>query len=181
MGDYRFGGPSPSRVHGGTARFQNPASPRGTLALSNNALTFSATVSGAGAAGSADQYPYNGFSLYTDGPACLDATGYSRVSFIVTGNLGACTLQFAFSYAEDVAPGSDPERGTCTTAASCFSAQYMITTSTTSVAFTDTPTVLGVPLATPDKAKLTGVNFELLSPTNTGCTGSVTVTNVRFQ
>jgi hypothetical protein len=179
IGDFRYGGTATNRVHGGTARFQNPASSRGTFTLSNNALTFTATVSPAIASGS-DQYPYNGFSLYVDGPACVDASAYTRVAFIVSGTLSGCTLQFAFAFAEDVPPASDPQRGLCA-ATTCFSSQYAISTSATSVAFTDTPTVMGMPVAANDKAKLTGVNFELVANGTNGCSGSFTVTNVRFQ
>jgi hypothetical protein len=32
-----------------------------------------------------------------------------------------------------------------------------------------------------DKAKLTGVQFELVPTGTTGCVGTVTVTNIRFQ
>jgi hypothetical protein len=178
-GEFRYGGTTPSRVHGGTARFSNAASPRGTLTVANDALTFGATLSTPTASGP-DQFPYNGFALYIDGPACVDARAYSRVAFILTGNLGTCGLQFAFAYAEDVTNASDSARGTCTTA-SCFSSQFAITTSTASVGFADSPTVLGMPLSVPDKARLTGIEFEFITTGASGCTASITVTNIRFQ
>jgi hypothetical protein len=176
-GEFRFGGTTPSRVHGGTARFQDSGSARATLAVANNAMTFAATVS---AGTTANPYPYNGFSLYIDGPACVDASAYTRVSFILTGSPGTCSIRFNFSYAEDLDNASDPPRGLCT-AGTCFSPQYAITTSTTSVAFSDPPSVAGMPNPAPSRAKLAGVGFELVSANNTGCSGSITVTNVRFQ
>jgi len=177
-GDFRFGGGTPSRVQGGTARFSNPASARGTLTVSNNALTFTAATSTPTASGP-DQFPYNGFAVYIDGPACVDARAYSRVAFIVTGNLGTCSLYFSFAYAEVLTGQNDPARGMCT-AATCFASEFAITTTTASVAFTDTPTVLGMPLATPDKGKLTGVQFEFVPTGATGCGGNITITNLRF-
>jgi hypothetical protein len=179
VGEYRFGGGMATRVQGGTSRFANPASTPGTYTLGTNALTFTATVSAPTTSG-ADQYPYNGFVVYIDGPACTDASAYAGVSFTLSGTLTGCNLVFAFGFSEDLAQSSDSSRGTCT-GSSCYPSQYMLTTSSTSVQFTGTQVNAGMPTAAVDKAKLTGVQFQLAPTGTTSCMGSITVTDIKFM
>jgi hypothetical protein len=85
------GGLDASRVQGGTVRFSNAASTKGTLTLSEGRLGFSATVSAPAISGP-DQFPYNGFALVVDGAACVDASAYTGVSFELAGDLRECIL-----------------------------------------------------------------------------------------
>jgi hypothetical protein len=177
-GDFRFGGGTAGRVQGGTYRANNPASAKGTLSLSGGALSFSASVSAPATSG-ADQYPYNVAGLYMDGPACVDGTNYTGVSFSLSGNLGTCALSFAFVYADDLQPSSDPDRGLCSQS-NCYPSEFSVNSSTTSVLFTATPTSNGSPVVAVDKAKLIGVEW-LLKPSGTAsCSASITVDNVSF-
>jgi hypothetical protein len=177
-GEYRFGGLAASRVQGGTVRFANPASTKGTLSLSAGKLGFSATVSAPTAAGP-DQFPFNGFALVIDGPACVDASAYTGVSFELAGDLGECILYLSFAYADDLATSADPTRGLCS--GTCYPSEYAITTSTTSVSFADAQTVPGVPVAPINTSELVGVQWQVVSTGTTSCSASFTVANVRFE
>src|SRR6187402_362200 len=121
-GELRFGGGEAARIQGGTSRYSNPASTKGTLSLGDGALSFSATLSAPEAEGP-DQYPFNGFVLFFDGSACIDASAYDGVSFKLSGELGDCLLHFSFSYADALASTADPLRGKCT-ASNCYPAEY---------------------------------------------------------
>jgi hypothetical protein len=177
-GEFRFGAGTAARVQGGTTIFSNPASTPGVLSLSGGALSFSATVSAPAASG-ADEYPFNGFVLYIDGPACVDASAYSGMSFTLSGTLGTCNLTLAFAYADDLAATSDANRGLCS--GTCYPAQYSVTTSFTAVDFGATPTVVGMPVPKVDQAKLLGVQWQLEPSGTASCTGNFTVDNVMFK
>ena len=97
-------------VQGGVVTFQNPASTAGTAVVTGGALTYTATVSVAGTA--ADAYPYSGFVVYINGPACVDASAYTGVSFSIKGDVGTCGLVFSFNDAEHGAPNPDDPRFT---------------------------------------------------------------------
>ena len=47
-----------------------------------------------------DMYPYSGFVVYINGPACVDASQYTGVSFSIKGDPGMCGLVFSFNDAE---------------------------------------------------------------------------------
>jgi len=142
-------------------------------------LNFMTTVE---APSSSVMYPYNGFVVYIDGPGCTDASAYSGVSFTISGDIGTCTLVFSFGYSEDLAASSDSARGSCSVS-SCYPSQFAITTSSTSVLFSATPTGAGQPVAAVDKAKITGVQFQLApaSMATTSCTANITVGNIKFM
>jgi hypothetical protein len=177
-GEFRFGGSDSARVHGGSSIFANPASTKGTLSLSGGALSFAATVSAPTASG-ADEFPFNGFVLQIDGTACVDASAYSSVSFILSGDLGTCNLSFAFAYADDLAATADSNRGLCS--GTCYPSQYALTLASTSVSFSAAPTVMGMPVSTVDTAKLLGVQWQLTPTGTSSCTASFTVAAVKFQ
>ena len=172
-GDFRYG--SSGGVMGGTARYASGTF--GTLVLSGGALTYTATVE---APTTSVMYPFNGFAVFVDGPACVDASAYTGVAFTlsVTGN---CRNLFLFSDSYHLTSTNDSVRGACT-AASCYASQFAVTSATTSVAFAATPTVLGAPVSTVYPAKLTGVQWQFSLPdgATTGCSGSFTVDNIRF-
>jgi hypothetical protein len=177
-GEHRFGGLDTSRVQGGTVQFFNAASKKGTLSLSEGKLGFSATVSAPAVSGP-DQFPFNGFALVIDGPACVDASAYTGVSFELAGDLGECILYLSFAYADDLASSADPTRGLCS--GTCYPSEYAITTDTTSVSFADAQTVPGVPVAPISTSKLVGVQWQVVSTGTTSCTAAFTVANVRFE
>jgi hypothetical protein len=179
-GEYLFGGNDASRVQGGTIRFANPASTPGTLHVSGGALGFSATVSAPDPDAGPNHFPFNGFALYVAGPACVDASAYTGVSFSLAGDLGSCTLLLSFSYAEDVAVTADPFRGSCTDS-NCYPSEYAIDISTTSVNFADAQSVPGMPVSPVDTQQLVGVQWELVPPGDTSCSAAFTLSNVKFQ
>ncbi len=179
-GEYLYGGGDATRVQGGTKRFSNPASTPGTLNVSEGALGFSATVSAPDAAAGANHFPFNGFVLYFEGPACVDGSAYTGVSFALAGDLGTCTLLFSFAYAEDLAAGVEPTRGLCTDS-NCYPSEYAIDISTTSVNFADAQSVPGMPVSPVNTEKLVGVQWELVPSGDTACTAAFTVADVKFQ
>ena len=178
-GDYRFGGDDASRVQGFTVRFSNTPRDKGTLSLSDGKLAFSATVTAPTASGPGE-FPYSGFALVIDGPACVDASAYTGVSFELAGDLGECILYLSFAYADDLATSADANRGLCTDS-NCYPSEYAITTSDTSVHFADAQTVPGLPISPIDTSKLVGVQWQLASTGTTSCTAAFTVANVKFE
>lgn len=178
-GDFLFGGEDAARVQGGTTRYSNRASTTGTLTVKDGALSFAATLSAPEAEGP-DQYPFNGFGLYIDGPACVDGSAYDGVSFTLSGDLGDCLLHFSFTYADGLATTADPLRGKCT-ASNCYPAEYEITTSATYVNFVDIATIPGVPAPAVDSKELVGVQWQLVPSGTEGCTATITVDDVKFQ
>ncbi len=177
-GDYRFGGVDASRVQGFTTRYSNTPSDKGTLSLAEGKLGFSATVTAPTASGPGE-FPFSGFALVVDGPACVDASAYTGVSFELAGDLGDCILYLSFAYADDLATSADPNRGLCS--GTCYPSEYAITTSDTSVNFADAQTVPGVPVAPISTSKLVGVQWQVVSTGTTSCTAAFTVANVRFE
>jgi hypothetical protein len=177
-GDYRFGGLDASRVQGYTVRYSDSPGNKGTLNLSDRKLGFSAAVAAPTATGPGE-FPYSGFALIIDGPACVDANAYTGVSFELAGDLGDCILYLSFSYADDLATSADPARGLCS--GTCYPSEYAITTATTSVSFADAQTVPGVPVAPISTSKLVGVQWQVVSTGTTSCTAAFTVANVRFD
>jgi hypothetical protein len=173
-GDFKFG--TTAGELGGTSLFSS--STVGTLTLTGGALTFAATVA---APSAANMYPYSGFVVYTNGPSCINASAYSGVSFTISGLMGTCSVVFSFGDSDHTTPASDPMRGACT-ATSCYASQFAVTASTTSVAFGATPDTPGQPVATVDQAKFTGVQWQFKPATGStaGCTGSMTVDNIKF-
>jgi hypothetical protein len=130
---------------------------------------------------SANMYPYNGVVIYINGPGCTDASAYSGVSFTLSGDIGTCTLVFSFGYSEDLASSADSARGTCS--GTCYPSQFSITTSSTSVSFSATPTSAGMPVSAVDKGKLTGVQFQLApaSGATSSCTANISIGNIKFM
>jgi hypothetical protein len=171
-GNYRYG--AGTTVHGGTATFASGT--LGTLSLAGGALTFSASIE---ATSGTNQYAWNGFAVYIDGPACVNASAYTGVSFSLSSLTGTCALDFVFSDADHSPPSDDADRGICL-AASCLNPHYPITASTMMVPFNATPGIAGVPATSPNRAKLTGVQFIFKPPSAAACSGSVTVDNVKL-
>lgn len=174
-GNYSFG--STSGDPGGTALFASGT--KGTLSLSGGALTFTATVPEPTAG---VMYPFSGFVLFLDGPACVNATSYTGVKFTISALTGACTVVFSFNDSEHTMASDDPNRGTCPATATCYGSQFAVTAATSMVPFGATPSNAGQPTATVDAGKLMGVEwqFEPMSGSTTGCTGSITVDNISF-
>jgi hypothetical protein len=172
-GEFVYG--SSGGLLGGTARYAS-ATP-GTLTLSGGALTYAATLE---APTASDMFPFSGFAVYLNGPACTDASSYTGVAFTMSVT-GTCANYFEFSDSDHLTSASDSVRGACT-ATSCFASQFSVTSATTSVAFSATPAVSGSPTAAVDAGKLTGVQwqFGIPSGSTTGCSGTFTVDNIRF-
>jgi hypothetical protein len=174
-GQYLFG----SRVGDPTATGTFASGAPGTLSASGAGLTYSATVE---APTASDEYPYNGFGLYLDGPGCADVSSYTGFSFTLTIT-GTCPVYFMFNDAEHETPSSDPPRGICAAGASmCYPSQFPVTSGAVKVPFTLTPTVPGMPTAAIDPYKLTGVQWQLYLPSTatTSCSGSITVQNLQL-
>jgi len=174
---------SSSTVQGGIATFQNPASTAGTAKIASGALTYTATVSMAGTGG--DAYPYSGFAVYMNGPACIDGSQYTGVQFTISGDVGTCSLVFSFNDAEHGVATTSPTGETRATGPSgSYSPQKAVTVSSTPatvmVKFSD-PTG-GSPATSVDPMNLTAVQFQLgNSSTSTApCTGSITVDDIKF-
>ncbi len=176
-------------VQGGVSTFKNPASAAGTVAVSGGALTYTATVSMAGTMG--DAYPYSGFVVYINGPACVDASQYTGVQFSIKGDAGTCGLVFAFNDAEHGVAVTDPTLGDLrsTGPSGSYSPQKpLIVTSTATtvmVPFNDSTLANGSPPVSTnpvDAHNLTGVQWQLSNtPTSTAsCTGSITVDDIKF-
>jgi hypothetical protein len=164
-------------VTGGTATYASGTP--GTLTLSGGALTYTATVE---APHGTDVYPYNGFTVFIDGPACTDASAYVGVAFTMSV-AGDCKVLFMFADSDHLTPTNDPARGSCAADPSlCYASQFVVTSSTTSVGFYATPAVSGMPKAAVDTAKLTGIQWQFSTPDAlpTACTGSITVDNIHF-
>jgi len=184
-GKITFG--SSSTVQGGIATFQNPASTAGTTMVTGGNLVYTATVSAAGTA-SADMYPYSGFVVYINGPACVDASAYTGVSFTISGNIGTCGLVFSFNDAEHGAAGTADAR--FTGASGAYAPQLNIasmvstTSATIMVPFNDSSFANGSPAFSgmADSMNLTGVQWQFTqSNTSTAtCTGTITVGDVTF-
>ena len=172
-------------VQGGVATFQNAASTAGTTMVTGGALTYTATVSAAGTGG--DMYPYSGFVVYINGPACVDATTYTGVQFSIKGDVGTCGLVFSFNDAEHGSMSTDEPRFTGPSGS--YSPQKSLTVTTTAatvmVPFADptfvngSPSVATVPV---DPKTLTGVQWQLTnsSTSTASCMGSITIDEVKF-
>lgn len=173
---------------GTTTVFANPASTPGTLAVASEALTFSATVSAPGTAG-ADQYPYNGFELILNGPACADVSSYTGMSFKISGSVGTCGLVFSFNDSEHTNATDDTMRGLATSGAYApqldISKMVTSTATTVMIPLTSTGFTAGSPAVStsyPDKMKFTGIEFEFTQPMTAtkSCMGSLTIDDVKF-
>ena len=86
-------------------------------------LTFKGTVP---APTAANMYPNSGFVVYMNGPACINASSYTGVSFTISGS-GTCGVVFAFGDKEHTSGTDDAARGTCT--GTCYAGQFDLTVS----------------------------------------------------
>jgi hypothetical protein len=174
-GNLTFGGGSPQKLQGGTYLYAS--GPLGSLTLTGDALTFSATVEPPAAA---NGYPWSGVGMFLSGTACVDASDYSGLSFTLetTGN---CTARVGLSTPETSTPLATPEAGTCL-AAQCFSSSFNLGPSTTMIAFGQTPDVNGQPTPGIDKNNIQGLQFSLnATPDQTnGCSGTITISKLSF-
>jgi hypothetical protein len=172
-GDIRFG--SLSSLPGGSVRFASTN--KGTLTIGGGALTFGATVE---APTPANMYPFSGFALYVDPPACLDASAYQGVSFTLSNVTGNCPILAKFADSEHTASGDDMPRGACS--GSCYGGAYSVTAGTTQLPFSAIPTLAGMPATAFDPAKFISIQFQFqpASSGTTSCTGSFTVDNISF-
>ena len=121
-GEIRFGGNG--GMHGGTSRFATAT--KGTLTVSGGALTFAANVE---APSATTMYPYNGFALVVDGPACVNANAYTGVSFTISNVTGTCPILFKFTDAAHSDSTFDSDRGLCS--GSCFGGSFPVAGGTT--------------------------------------------------
>jgi hypothetical protein len=174
-GEIRFGATLP--LHGGTARFASAN--KGTLSVSGGALTFAASLETPTAA---TTYPFSGFVLYVDGPACVNATAYQGVEFTLS-NVSVstqCLILFKATDAAHVAKADDPDRGRCQASGACYAGAYSVSAGTTRIPFAAPPTIAGNPATAVDPGFLTDVQFQFQATGATACSGSFTVDNVRF-
>jgi hypothetical protein len=175
-----------TNVQGQTEVFfgMNPGISGGTFTYASTGLTFAAVSLAAGGAGSTGQslrvimdsgtsvaFGYDAVGLYFD--SCVDASAYSGVTFTITGDLGACDVQFAMHTSEN----EHGFFGACT-ATDCHEAMVSITTGTTTVLFSQL--VGGSPLAYVDKTKIIGMHWQFQVPSGGSCDANFTVDNVSF-
>jgi hypothetical protein len=170
-GEIRFGGNG--GMHGATSRFATAT--KGTLTVSGGALTFAANVE---AASATTMYPYNGFALFVDGPACVNANAYTGVSFTLSNVTGTCQILFKFTDAAHSDSTFDSDRGLCS--GSCFGGSFPVAAGTTQVAFATPPAFAGSPATAIDPSKFTDVQFQFQPAGTSACTGSITIDDVRF-
>jgi collagen type VII alpha len=174
-GEIKFGSSAQS-AQGGTSRFASGT--KGTLAVTAGALKFTGMVE---APTTANMYPYNGFSLYVNGPGCMDASSYTGITFKISGLTGTCTLEFGFSDSAHTLMSSDRDRGSA--ASGAYAAGYAVTAATTGVNFGTAPTSPGSPTTAVDPMKLIGIQFQFKpasSTATTACTGSFTLDDVKL-
>ena len=122
---------------------------------------------------------FAGFGLTFISPPCLDARVFTGVRFTVSGDLGTCGLQFGVIPSEDSSVANTPF-GACVAGDNCIPpASGPIGIGTTVLPFS--VMTGGSPLATPDPAALTGVQWTLTAPAGgTGCQANITVSDVAF-
>jgi hypothetical protein len=128
---------------------------------------------------------YAGFGISFN--ACTDASTYSGVKFNISGTLSTgCTIQFSATFSEDAAPSSTAPVGRDSCTGSCYppSKIFALPATATDVTVNFADVTGGAPLMVIDKARLTGIQWQLNVPATTdaggGCTGSVTIDNVVF-
>jgi len=171
-GEIRYGASRP--VHGGTARFASGT--KGTLTVSGGALTFSASVE---APTAAMMFPYNGFVIYIDGPACVNASAYQGVQFTLSNLTGMCPMTlFKFTDSAHTDFASDSDRGACT--GSCFAGSFPVAAGVVQIPFSTMPSFAGNPPGIIDPTKLTDIQFQFQSSGTNACNGSFTLDDVRF-
>jgi hypothetical protein len=121
-----------------------------------------------------------GFGLSFGVPACLDASAFTGISFVLTGDLGTCALSFDAIPSEDNAVANGTV-GTCT-ATQCLSPGFgPILPGPTFVPFS--AMTGGTPLATVDSSALNGISWLLVPPTDgesAPCTASFTISSIAF-
>jgi hypothetical protein len=111
---------------------------------------------------------------------CVDASAYTGIQFTITGDIGDCSLAFSPQFSEDNSVTDDPMFGSCT-AASCFPpASGPIGTGTTVVEFANVAG--GAPVTTVDPRALTGVQWQMVAPTDgvSSCSANFAVTDIAF-
>jgi hypothetical protein len=137
---------------------------------------------------------YQGVGLYYSGVDCLDATGYTGVSFDFSGHLGGCQLGLGVSFSGDQSSQNDPTRGGCPpTAGACYGPAADVTAAalavdggaSTNIKVPFTALGGGMPVATLDPSAILTVQWQLVGPTGTGdggvlCAADFTVENVKF-
>ena len=117
---------------------------------------------------------YFGFGLYF--LSCIDASAYNGIKFTIAGDSGACSINFAPTFSEDLSHDSDP-KGSCT-ATSCFPPSLQLTgTGTKSVRFAD---LQGGNPGINDPAAIAGLQWQMNTPGGQPCTADFTVTDISF-
>jgi hypothetical protein len=176
-GNFNFG--SSKGQPGGTALYSSSGS-SGTLSVVSGGLTFQGSVT---APTTSNMYPYSGFTVFVDGPACVNAAVYTGVSFVISGS-GTCNVVFTFEDKEHVPTSADSMRGACT--GMCYAGVFSIAVSssltTMKMPFSATPTTPGSPATLVDSMNLTGVQWQLgqASTATSACSETLTITNVSF-
>jgi hypothetical protein len=120
---------------------------------------------------------------------CIDASGFSGVSFSIAGSISGCAMHFTATLSEDTyndgTADSDP-LGVCTLGPSdCYSPKADLTGLTSApqtIRFAWPAFAYGMPDQTVDPAKLTGVewSFEIAAGPSGTCAADVTIDDVSF-
>ena len=126
-------------------------------------------------------YPYAYLGLpFT---SCVDASKYTGVTFNVSGTLSTgCTIQFS---AVDKEHNKVSDGGTCTLD-NCYPGGYIFTlpssASDVTVKFSDQPAGGADPsAASVDPTQLKGIQWQVNPDMTNGCTGMVTIDNIKFS
>jgi hypothetical protein len=122
-----------------------------------------------------------GLGLTFLSPRCVDARAFTGVTFRVSGELGACRLQFGVVSSEDN-PVTNGPFGSCLAGDKCIPPlSAPIGVGYAVVRFAELTG--GSPLSVPDPAALNGVRWVLSAPTDAdagGCSASFTISDVAF-
>jgi hypothetical protein len=190
-----FGAPGDggaSQVVWGSYSYTAPGQPTPTAALAPDGKglhitgSFVAPLTGAN--------DYQGVGLYYSSASCLDATGFTGVSFDFAGHLGGCQLGFGVSFSADQSAQNDPQRGGCPPSASaCYPPSADVTAqaqaadggAAINIKVPFSAPAGGMPVATEDPSTILTVQWQLTGPTGAGdggvlCAADFTVENVKF-
>jgi hypothetical protein len=190
-----FGAPGDggaSQVLWGSYAYAAPGqpTPTATLAPDGKGLHITTTF----VAPLSSSMDYEGLGLYYSSAECLDATGYTGVSFDFSGHLGGCQLGLGLSFSGDQSKTNDAMRGGCPpTAANCYGPSADVTAralavdggASTTIEVPFTSLGGGMPIATLDPSMILTVQWQLVGPTGSGdggvlCAADFTVENVKF-
>jgi hypothetical protein len=130
------------------------------------------------------QYAWSGAGIFFN--SCTDASRYSGVRFSIKGNVGSCPLYFSTTFSEDDAVESNPNHGSCVSAANaCYPPwSQPVNAGTTTVKFSEMTS--GSPVSGVNPKDLTGIHWEYRPPTDatgggaSSCSANFTIDDVAF-